>query len=41
MSEAKGVLTFEEVKMLRQEYLNNSSPVQIYNNYFLNKLSSF
>ena len=40
MSEAKGVLTEEEVKMLRQEYLNQGHPVELYNKYFSDRISS-
>lgn len=41
MSEAKGALTEEEVKMLRLEYLNNGCPTELYKKYFSNKISSF
>ena len=40
MSKAKGALTEEEVIMLRKEYLNNGSPVALYNTYFSDKISS-
>lgn len=40
MSKAKGVLTEEEIRMLRQEYLNHGHPVELYNKYFSDKISS-
>lgn len=40
MSEAKGVLTEDEVKMLRREYLNNGHPVELYKKYFSNRINS-
>lgn len=40
MSMAKAVLTEEEVIMLRKEYLNNGHPVELYNKYFTDRISS-
>jgi len=40
MSQAKAKLTREEVEFLRQEYLNGGHPVELYNKYFSDKVSS-
>ncbi len=40
ISRARGELTDEEVQMLRQEYLNNGSPVELYNKYFSERIGS-
>lgn len=40
MSKAKGVLTEDEVRMLRLEYLNGGHPVELYKKYFSDRIAS-